>query len=95
MNAITSDGDNARIRTRFTILLCDEAHGIATDVSGSLCMSRLDQHDCREDDQYQADVRLIWVQSEEQSGEPTLADWMTIADEHEAKQHAAQGGGGS
>ena len=49
--------------------------------------------DCREDGNYQEDVRLIWVQPEEQTGEPSVADWMAIADEHEAKQHAAKGGG--
>lgn len=43
--------------------------------------------DCREDGNYQEDVRLIWVQPDEESGEPSIADWMAIADGHEAKQH--------
>lgn len=47
--------------------------------------------DCTEDDNYQADVRLIWVQPDEETGEPALADWMAIADGHEAKRHAANG----
>lgn len=49
--------------------------------------------DCREDGNYQEDVRQVWVQPDEESGEPSIADWMAIADGHEAKQHAAKGGG--
>lgn len=45
--------------------------------------------DCTEDDHYQEDVRLIWVQPEEETGEPTLADWNAVADAHEAAHHGA------
>jgi hypothetical protein len=45
--------------------------------------------DCTEDDNYQADVRQVWVQPDEGTDEPTLADWMAVADGHEAKCHTA------
>jgi hypothetical protein len=45
--------------------------------------------DCTEDDNYQADVRMIWVQPEAQTATPSLADWIAVADVHEAKHHGA------